>query len=58
MAQKTLLQASFGASSTLARALIVLGGSALIALGAQVSVPMLPVPMTLQTLAVDRKSVV
>lgn len=52
MAHKPLLQASFGASSTLARALIVLGGSALIALGAQISVPMLPVPMSLQTLAV------
>lgn len=53
MAQsQTLLQASFGASSTLVKLLAVLGGSAVIALGAQVSVPMLPVPMTLQTLAV------
>ena len=53
MAQsQTLLQASIGAQSWLVQALAVLGGSALIALGAQVSVPMLPVPMTLQTLAV------
>lgn len=52
MSQKTLLQASLGAESLLAKTLVVLGGSALIALGAQVSVPMWPVPMTLQTLAV------
>jgi biotin transport system substrate-specific component len=52
MSHKTLLQASLGADSALAKALVVLGGSALIALGAQISVPMLPVPMTLQTLAV------
>lgn len=53
MAQsQTLIQASFGAGSTLGKALVVLAGSVLIALGAQISVPMLPVPMTLQTLAV------
>ncbi len=52
MAQQTLLQASVGAQSLLVKALAVLGGSAVIALGAQVSVPMLPVPMTLQTLAI------
>ncbi|MCB1410121.1 MAG: biotin transporter BioY, partial [Rhodobacteraceae bacterium] len=53
MAQsQTLLQASFGRRTALMQALIVLGGSAVIALGAQISVPMLPVPMTLQTLAV------
>jgi len=52
VAQQTLLQASFGTSSLVKKALIVLGGSALIAVGAQVSVPMLPVPMTLQTLAI------
>jgi biotin transport system substrate-specific component len=34
------------------RALMVVGGSLFIALAAQVSVPMLPVPMTLQTLAI------
>jgi len=52
MTRQTLLQASLGASSITRQALIVLGGSALVALGAQVSVPMLPVPMTLQTLAI------
>ncbi|GAB4270399.1 MAG: biotin transporter BioY [Pararhodobacter sp.] len=53
MAQsQTLIQASFGAQSILGKALVVLGGSLMIALGAQVSVPMLPVPMTLQTLAI------
>lgn len=53
MAQaRTLIQASLGAQSLGAKVLIVLGGSILIALGAQVSVPMLPVPMTLQTLAI------
>lgn len=48
----TLVQALGGAQSTTRKVLMVLGGSALIALGAQVSVPMWPVPMTLQTLAV------
>jgi len=53
MAQsQTLIQASFGINSTLGKAMVVLAGSVLIALGAQVSVPMLPVPMTLQTLAI------
>jgi len=52
MAQQTLLQASIGTSSLWVKALAVLGGSALIALGAQISVPMMPVPMTLQTLAI------
>ena len=52
MTQQTLLQASVGSRSLLVKALAVLGGSAVIALGAQVTVPMLPVPMTLQTLAV------
>ncbi|MCB1407464.1 MAG: biotin transporter BioY [Rhodobacteraceae bacterium] len=49
---KTLVQASIGGQSALGKALIMLGGSVMIALGAQISVPMLPVPMTLQTLAV------
>ena len=49
---QTLVQATVGTPSALKNALIVLGGSVLIALGAQVSVPMLPVPMTLQTLAI------
>jgi biotin transport system substrate-specific component len=51
MAQ-TLLSASLGHRPAARAALAILGGSALIALGAQVSVPMLPVPMSLQTLAV------
>lgn len=38
--------------SRLAQAALVVGGSLFIALAAQVSVPMIPVPMTLQTLAV------
>ncbi len=41
-----------GQLSLLRQALLVLGGSVFIALAAQVSVPMYPVPMTLQTLAV------
>ncbi len=49
---QTLVQASFGAHSATSKALIMLAGSVLIALGAQISVPMLPVPMTLQTLAI------
>ncbi|WP_323036948.1 biotin transporter BioY [Pararhodobacter sp.] len=49
---QTLVQASFGTSSMTRKALIMVAGSLLIALGAQISVPMLPVPMTLQTLAV------
>lgn len=51
MAQ-TLLHASFSDRPLARAALAILGGSAAIALGAQVSVPMIPVPMTLQTLAV------
>jgi len=51
MAQ-TLLSAALGTHPRARAALAVLGGSAMIALGAQVSVPMLPVPMSLQTLAV------
>lgn len=48
----TLSQALVPSHSLLSRALMVLGGSALIALAAQISVPMFPVPMTLQTLAI------
>ena len=48
----TLSKALVPSQSLLTRALMVLGGSAFIALAAQVSVPMIPVPMTLQTLAV------
>lgn len=50
MAQ-TLLAASLP-NPALRIALAILGGSALIGLSAQVSVPMVPVPMSLQTLAV------
>jgi biotin transport system substrate-specific component len=48
----TLSQALLPTRSLLTRALMVLGGSAFIAIAAQISVPMLPVPMTLQTLAI------
>jgi len=49
---QTLVQASFGTGSAARKVMIMLAGSVLIALGAQISVPMLPVPMTLQTLAI------
>ncbi|WP_347313153.1 biotin transporter BioY [Defluviimonas sp. SAOS-178_SWC] len=48
----TLSKALVPSQSLLTRAVMVLGGSLFIALAAQVSVPMLPVPMTLQTLAI------
>ncbi len=48
----TLAQAAFGPQTFTKQALMVLGGSLFIALAAQISVPMYPVPMTLQTLAV------
>lgn len=48
----TLARSLVPSQSLMTRALMVLGGSAFIALSAQVSVPMIPVPMTLQTLAV------
>ncbi|SPH17368.1 Biotin transporter BioY [Defluviimonas aquaemixtae] len=48
----TLSKALVPSQSLPARALMVLGGSLFIALAAQVSVPMIPVPMTLQTLAI------
>lgn len=48
----TLSQALVPSRSLPVRALMVLGGSLFIALAAQVSVPMIPVPMTLQTLAI------
>lgn len=48
----TLSKALVPSQSLLTRALLVLGGTAFIALAAQVSVPMIPVPMTLQTLAI------
>jgi biotin transport system substrate-specific component len=48
----TLSAALLGQETLTKRVLMVLGGSLLIALAARVSVPMYPVPMTLQTLAV------
>jgi biotin transport system substrate-specific component len=48
----TLLSAATGQLSFARQALLVLGGSIFIAAAAQVSVPMYPVPMTLQTLAI------
>lgn len=49
----TLSQALLPNSSLLTRIALVAAGSLLIGLSAQVSVPMLPVPMTLQTLAIS-----
>jgi biotin transport system substrate-specific component len=48
----TLTKALLPTQSLTARALMVLGATAVIALAARISVPMYPVPMTLQTLAV------
>lgn len=48
----TLLSATLGDTSLLRKALLVLGGTILIALAARTSVPMFPVPMTLQVLAI------
>ncbi len=48
----TLARAAFGEHTLLKQALMVLGGTLLIALAAQISVPMYPAPVTLQTLAV------
>lgn len=48
----TLAKALVPTQTLATRALMVIGGSLFIALAAQVVVPMLPVPMTLQTLAV------
>lgn len=48
----TLTHAFLPSMTRLHQALLVIGGSAAIAFAAQVSVPMFPVPMTLQTLAI------
>ena len=48
----TLTQAALGTPSLTRQILMVVAGSWLIALAAQVSVPFIPVPMTLQTLAI------
>lgn len=52
MARDTFLTAKIGAQGALGRTLLVLAGALFIALAAQVSVPMWPVPVTLQTLAI------
>lgn len=49
----TLSHALLSRRSLPLQVVLVLAGSALIALGAQVSVPMYPVPMTLQTLVIS-----
>lgn len=48
----TLSHALFPTMSRLGQVLLVLAGTAFIAVAAQISVPMYPVPMTLQTLAI------
>lgn len=48
----TLAATALGQSTFTKQALLVLGGSLLIAIAAQISVPMWPVPMTLQVLAI------
>lgn len=48
----TLSKALVPSNSIVARAAMVLGGTAVLATASQISVPMFPVPMTLQTLAV------
>ncbi|SDE27817.1 biotin transport system substrate-specific component [Paracoccus isoporae] len=49
----TLSQAALPERSLLTNSLLVLAGTVLLALSAQISVPMFPVPMTLQTLAIS-----
>ncbi|MCA1774140.1 MAG: biotin transporter BioY [Paracoccaceae bacterium] len=48
----TLTQAAFGTDTILKKAGLVLAGSLLIAIAAQIKVPMWPVPLSLQTLAI------
>jgi biotin transport system substrate-specific component len=52
MGRDTLLTATIGDQGTLRKLLLVLGGSLFIAAAAKVTVPMWPVPVTLQTLAI------
>ncbi|WBU62633.1 biotin transporter BioY [Paracoccus aerodenitrificans] len=49
----TFTQAAIPSRSLLTNAVLVLAGTMLVAFSAQVSVPMFPVPMTLQTLAIS-----
>lgn len=48
----TLTQALFPTESRLRQLMLVLAGTVFIAVAAQISIPMFPVPMTLQTLAI------
>lgn len=48
----TLIGATLGDGGLARKAMLVIAGSAFIAIAAQVSVPFFPVPMTLQTLAI------
>lgn len=48
----TLSKALIGSNSLVTKGMMVLLGSAFIALAAQITVPMIPVPMTMQTLAI------
>jgi biotin transport system substrate-specific component len=50
--EQVLSQAVWSGNSLLRNGALVLGGSAIIAIAAQIAVPMFPVPMTLQTLAI------
>lgn len=52
MGRDTLLTASIGHQSIFKKVALVLGGSLFIATAAQITVPMWPVPVTLQTLAI------
>ena len=52
MPTTTLSKALLPATTFATRAALVFGGTGLLAVASQVSVPMVPVPMTLQTLAV------
>ncbi len=48
----TLTQAAFGTDSLLKKALLVIAGTIFIALAAQIAIPFIPVPLTLQTFAI------
>lgn len=48
----TFTQAAFGADTLLKKTLLVVAGTIVIAIAAQISIPFFPVPMTLQTLAI------
>lgn len=52
MGRDTLLTATIGDQGTLRKVLLVLAGSLFIAAAAKVSVPMWPVPISMQTLAI------